>query len=165
MNRATVGWTLLLVVCAAGLSACSSDCGCPSPCATPCPSPCAPYGTATYPSYGTPPVYGAPSAGAPSYGGTPSYGQPYGGGTGTSTQYGNVVTVQNHAYYPATLTVRPGTTVRWVNRDSVPHSATGNGFDVELSPGGEGSYTFSAAGSFDVHCRYHERMRGQVLVQ
>jgi plastocyanin len=80
-------------------------------------------------------------------------------------QGGNVVTVQNHAYTPATLTVRVGTTVRWVNRDTDAHSATGNGFDVELPPGGEGSYTFSAPGTFEVRCRYHGNMRGQIVVQ
>jgi plastocyanin len=76
-----------------------------------------------------------------------------------------VITVQGHAYAPADLTVAVGTTVRWVNRDTVAHSATGNGFDVELPPNGEGAYTFATAGTYDVRCRYHPTMRGRVIVQ
>jgi plastocyanin len=114
-----------------------------------------------------------PGAGQPSAPGQPAPGQPSMPGTGPGAgappagggQEGNVVTVQNHTYSPATLTVRAGTTVRWVNRDSVAHTATGEGFDVALPPSGEGSFTFSTAGTFDVRCRNHPNMHGQVVVQ
>jgi plastocyanin len=171
----------LLVSCVA-LAACSSDCGCPSPCAprSPCASPCAPGYSGGYampaPAYGQPsygqPSYGQPSSGQPPYGpsaGQPSSGQPaqpgYGGAPAARAQGPNMVTVQNHAYMPSTLTVKAGTPVRWKNYDQVAHSATGDGFDVELPPGGEGTHTFTTPGTFDVHCRYHETMRGRVVVE
>jgi plastocyanin len=134
------------------------------------------------PGYGAPGGYAPAPGGAPAYGGGPGTGAPpapggYGaqpapGGGGYGPAPGvapqavgpNVVTVQNHAYAPATLTVRTGTTVRWVNRDAVAHSATGSGFDVEIPANGEGSFTFSTAGTYEVRCRYHPRMQGRVVV-
>jgi plastocyanin len=149
-----------------------------------------PGGQPGQPGYGQPGQggYGQPG-GQPGQPGQPGYGQPsqpgQGGGYGQpgtgqpGTQPGSgpgagaapaggeasVVTVQNHAYNPATLTVKAGTTVRWMNRDTDAHTASGNGFDVQLPPGGEGSYTFSTPGTFDVNCRYHPNMHGQVVVQ
>jgi plastocyanin len=102
--------------------------------------------------------YGQPSQ--------PGTAAPQGGpGAAPAGAESNVVTVQNHQYNPPTLTVRAGTTVRWVNRDSVAHTATGDGFDVALPPGGEGSFTFSTAGTFEVRCRNHPNMHAQVIVQ
>src|SRR3954447_3752369 len=37
------------------------------------------------------------------------------------------VTIQNFAFSPATIDINAGDTVTWTNRDSAPHTATGNG--------------------------------------
>jgi plastocyanin len=115
---------------------------------------------------------GGQGTGAQGYGPAPAPTQPgygpgggAGGGATAPAQGGDVVTVQGHAYNPATLTVRAGTTVRWVNRDPTAHSATGNGFDVEIPANGEGHFTFSTPGTYDVRCRYHPNMHGQIVVQ
>jgi plastocyanin len=100
--------------------------------------------------------------------GSGGYGAPAsaGGGPGSGGYgAGNVVSIRGHAYSPATLTVAPGTTVRWVNYDKDPHTATGQGFDVELPAGGQGTHTFANVGTFDVKCKYHPEMAGKIVVQ
>src|SRR5881628_1870068 len=36
----------------------------------------------------------------------------------------NQIVIENFSFQPATLTVKAGTKVTWVNRDDVPHTAT-----------------------------------------
>ena len=72
------------------------------------------------------------------------------------------------------LTVPVGTTVTWTNRDAIDHTATEylNGFskpdarfDLELPPGASGSYTFDAAGTYEVGCVPHPAMQLLVIVE
>lgn len=45
--------------------------------------------------------------------------------TDASARSGTVdVRIQNYSFQPATLVIRPGTTVRWTNDDAVVHTAT-----------------------------------------
>lgn len=184
MNRATIG--SLLLVGSLGLAACSSGYGyggygygC-SPCAAPCPSPCAaPCGAPGSPCAAprmTPATYSAPApapAPAPAESGSApaeSGGATTNGSAGPAAPVppppsGSTVTIQNHAYEPSTLTVYAGTKVTWLNRDSAAHTATGTGFDVEIPANGEGSHTFMNPGTFDVRCRYHPTMHGQLVVR
>lgn len=75
------------------------------------------------------------------------------------------VSIRNLSFVPATITINPGDTVTWTNDDSVPHTATGSGFDTGmLSKGQSGSHTFSSAGTFDYICTTHPAMKGQVVV-
>src|SRR5215208_2256684 len=47
------------------------------------------------------------------------------------------VEIRNNAFNPAQLNVAPGTTVTFVNKDNVPHTATSDNklFDLEIPPG------------------------------
>jgi plastocyanin len=72
------------------------------------------------------------------------------------------------------VTVAAGTSVTWMNNDTVPHTATEgtNGvkapdgrFDVQLPVGGSGSYTFTDAGTYQVTCTIHPTMNMKVTVQ
>jgi plastocyanin len=75
------------------------------------------------------------------------------------------VIIKNSAYNPSTIQVTRGTTVTWVNEDSVAHTATSNMFDSKnIGPGGRFSYTFDRTGTFDYHCTIHPEMRGRVIV-
>ena len=42
--------------------------------------------------------------------------------TTTASVSGNTIVIQNMAYNPAQITVKAGSIVRWVNKDTVPHS-------------------------------------------
>lgn len=80
------------------------------------------------------------------------------------------VEIKNHAYSPATITVKAGTTVTWTNQDGVRHDvvATNPSSDApnsELLAKGESySFTFTKAGTYDYYCTPHPYMKGKVIV-
>ncbi|HVB66560.1 MAG TPA: cupredoxin family copper-binding protein [Acetobacteraceae bacterium] len=77
------------------------------------------------------------------------------------------VTISGYAFAPARITVRPGDTVVWTNRDSVPHTITalGGGFaSAALDTGESFTHAFPRAGSFGYRCAIHPEMQGTVLV-
>jgi len=76
-------------------------------------------------------------------------------------------TLGNRAFSPDDLSVAAGTTVTWVNTDSVSHTSTSNasGWDSGIvSPGGQFSVAFPTAGTFAYHCAIHPGMVGTVVV-
>ncbi|MGX9936701.1 cupredoxin domain-containing protein [Advenella kashmirensis] len=80
----------------------------------------------------------------------------------------HVVTMQNMQFVPATLTVRPGDKVRWVNKDLVTHtaSATGSQFDSgDISAGASWTYTVQKTGTLGYVCRYHPGMQARLTAQ
>jgi plastocyanin len=77
------------------------------------------------------------------------------------------VEILNNAFNPAQLNVAPGTTVRFVNRDNVPHTATAdNGaFDTkELPPGYSMDVFLDGSGTVPYHCELHPDMKGSIVV-
>src|SRR3712207_804697 len=77
------------------------------------------------------------------------------------------VDISDHAFNPAQLNVAPGTTVRFVNNDTVPHTATAdNGlFDTgELAPGHSFDVFLDGAGTVTYHCELHPEMQGSIVV-
>jgi plastocyanin len=70
-------------------------------------------------------------------------------------------------YSPANFTVKAGTTVTWVNRDSTPHTVTStNGaFDSGNMDGGAVyKFTFTSPGTYQYTCTYHAWMKGTITV-
>ena len=82
--------------------------------------------------------------------------------TGAATE----VEIKDFSFNPETITIPTGTTVVWTNKDSAPHTVTGDGFDSgSLSQGQTFTYTFSQAGTFEYRCTIHPSMpRGKVIV-
>ncbi len=77
------------------------------------------------------------------------------------------VEMRDNAFNPAQLNVAPGTTVRFVNNDTVPHTATAdNGaFDTgELQPGYSMDVFLDGAGTVTYHCELHPEMQGSIVV-
>ena len=78
------------------------------------------------------------------------------------------VTIKNLKYDPAKLSIKPGETVIWVNKDNNDHTVTSDDGQTLKSDnlGSEDSYrhTFDKAGQFKYHCKYHPRMKGLVTV-
>ena len=52
------------------------------------------------------------------------------------TTNANEIVIQNFAFQPATLTVKVGTKVTWVNRDDDPHTATARPEGPDRRPAG-----------------------------
>ena len=74
----------------------------------------------------------------------------------------------NRAYTPDDLNVTVGTTVTWMNTDSVPHTSTSDATGWNsgtLAPGGQFSFVFQTAGTFPYHCTIHPGMIGTVVVR
>jgi plastocyanin len=86
----------------------------------------------------------------------------------TGCQAGDVgVSIDGYAFSPALVTVAPGTTVCWTNRQSVSHTVTSDtgAFDSGSLPlDGTFRMTFTAEGSFAYHCEPHPYMTGTVVV-
>ena len=98
----------------------------------------------------------------------------------TSAPSGNTVNVSitldssgNFAFSPATITIKPGTTVVWTNMTSTVHTVTshdGKTFDSGIAnpiaaSGGTFKFTFNSAGTFSYHCEIHPFMKAKVVVQ
>ena len=76
-----------------------------------------------------------------------------------------VVIIKDFVFLPADITISKGETVTWINQDSVPHTATGSGFDSGyMGTGATFKFTFSETGTFDYICTYHPEMKGKVIV-
>lgn len=84
---------------------------------------------------------------------------------------GNTITMKNFAFNPPSLTIRPGTTVTWVNQDSATHTVVSDTGAPEafssasLQNGGMYTYTFTAPGTYSYHCSIHPSMKGTITVQ
>jgi len=75
------------------------------------------------------------------------------------------VSIKNFAFNPTPLTVKVGTTITWINSDSMAHqikSATFN--SVALSNGQNFQFTFSTVGEYDYSCAIHPSMLGKIIV-
>jgi plastocyanin len=77
------------------------------------------------------------------------------------------VLIQNFSFKPAHITIKRGTRVTWINKDSTMHTATAiNGaFGSKLLRKGQSySHTFKTAGKWGYYCKPHPFMRGSVTV-
>jgi amicyanin len=82
----------------------------------------------------------------------------------------NQIVIDNFTFNPPKLTITAGTTVTWINRDDVPHTATSTSkprrFDSRtLDTDDQFSYTFTAPGTYDYFCAVHPKMTGQIVVK
>jgi len=76
------------------------------------------------------------------------------------------IVIENSKFMPIDIEVKTGTTIEWINKDSVDHTVTfENGdFDQELVVGATATVTFTETGTFRYFCQYHPGMRGSVAV-
>jgi plastocyanin len=80
----------------------------------------------------------------------------------------NQVVIENFSFVPATMTVKAGTKVTWVNRDDVPHTATDTDkrFNSKtLDTDDQFSFTFSQPGTYNYFCALHPKMTGKITVK
>jgi len=82
-----------------------------------------------------------------------------------------VIVVRDFAFQPASVTIRPGQSVTWINCSASgdpAHTATADGgawASPEFTAGETYSWTFTQAGTFAYHCEPHPFMVAQVVVQ
>jgi plastocyanin len=78
------------------------------------------------------------------------------------------ISAQNFMFSPATITVKAGATVTWVNLDEEPHtifSDVGLFRSSALDTKERFSYTFDKPGTYHYICTIHPRMTGTIIVE
>lgn len=81
----------------------------------------------------------------------------------------NEVSIINMNFSPASLTVKKGGSIKWINNDNVAHTIAENDGkngpnSPSIQPGGTYSFTFNEAGVFHYDCSIHPSMTGVVTV-
>jgi len=77
------------------------------------------------------------------------------------------VVIDNFAFTPNVLTVKPGTTVTFVNHDDIPHSVVdtaGKFHSKALDTDDTFQITFDQPGEYNYYCGLHSHMRGKIVV-
>jgi plastocyanin len=85
----------------------------------------------------------------------------------TSTSGEAEVDIEDFAFSPANLTIAPGTTVKWSNKDSATHKVLaddGTWGSASLAKGEDFFFTFTTAGVYAYHCGFHASMKGTITV-
>jgi plastocyanin len=78
----------------------------------------------------------------------------------------NLVTIQNFEFSPASLTIKTGETVKWTNKDGMPHTVTSDTFKSDmLRPNNFFTHIFDKAGTFNYSCSIHPSMKGTIIVK
>jgi len=78
------------------------------------------------------------------------------------------VKIDNFSFSPATITIPAGTTVKWTNRDDIPHTVVNDDQKFQskaLDTDESYSYTFTKPGTYPYFCSIHPKMTGKVVVQ
>ena len=83
-----------------------------------------------------------------------------------TTAKSKTITIQNFSFNPATLTIKQGVKVTWVNEDSATHKIKSDTFNSsDLNQGDKFEFTFDKKGRFDYSCSIHPSMKGKVIVE
>jgi CSLREA domain-containing protein len=87
--------------------------------------------------------------------------------TPTAIEGYGYIDIVDYEYQPAFITIHAGRIVTWENFGLTDHSVTSDTgvFDSgTLAPGEKFQYTFTTAGSYPYHCKFHPEMTGIVFV-
>jgi plastocyanin len=81
----------------------------------------------------------------------------------------NEIAIDNFAFTPAELIVKPGTRVTWINGDDVPHliASVDNRFKPSpvLDTDQQFSVTVADSGTYQYFCSLHPKMTGKITVR
>jgi len=86
---------------------------------------------------------------------------------GTALAAEHVIEIRRFKFVPATVNVRIGDTVKWINRDIAPHTATATdkSWDtkqVQRQKSSSVTVTKGMGGAY--FCRYHPHMKGMLVI-
>ncbi len=78
------------------------------------------------------------------------------------------IKIDNFSFTPATVTIPAGTTVRWTNRDDIPHTVVSDDKIFKskaLDTDEQFTYTFTKPGTYSYFCSIHPKMTAKIVVQ
>jgi len=87
-----------------------------------------------------------------------------------ASHHETAVAIRNYAFSPALLTIAPGDTVTWTNRDGDAHTVTvdpgspARFASRDLKQGDSFRLTLTKAGTVHYHCAFHPFMTGTITV-
>lgn len=91
-------------------------------------------------------------------------------GSKTINKKQDAIIIKDYKFSPSAITVKKGTKITWVNRDTAKHNVAIEGEDLN-GPAGPlirqnqtYTYTFTETGSYEYHCDPHPYMKGIVKV-
>ena len=87
----------------------------------------------------------------------------------TTSVSDNTITIAKNTFRPANMTVKAGSTVRWVNADDHPHNIAFASKDFSASTyllGASQSFSqrFDRPGTYDYSCLIHPQMQSEIAV-
>ena len=80
----------------------------------------------------------------------------------------STIHIKNFAYVPDTVTIHPGSTVRFIEDDETPHTVTAADHSYDsgnLNQKDTWKHTFATEGTYKYFCAYHPYMKGTVIVK
>ena len=85
---------------------------------------------------------------------------------GASTKAVTIVTIENMKFNPATITLKKGEKVTFINKDIVAHNATEtkNSWASPMLANGQ-SWTFAPKKTSNYYCTVHVVMKGKIIVK
>jgi plastocyanin len=78
------------------------------------------------------------------------------------------VNIDNFTFGPNQLNITAGTTVRWTNKDDIPHNIVADDKSFKskvLDTDDSFTYTFTTPGTYKYFCGLHPKMTGTVVVK
>ncbi len=78
------------------------------------------------------------------------------------------VKIDNFSFSPAIVTIPVGATVRWTNRDDIPHTVVSDDKAFKskvLDTDEDFTYTFTKPGTYGYFCSIHPKMTASIVVQ
>ena len=79
----------------------------------------------------------------------------------------HIVTITNFQFVPAEITVKVGDTIKWINQDFIPHTATADdkSWDSKLiNPDEEWELIVESDFFSSYFCLYHPSMKAKILI-
>jgi amicyanin len=87
---------------------------------------------------------------------------------GTALAENPMVKIEDFTFSPASLTVKIGAAVTWLNKDDIPHTVVSKNRVFKskaLDTGDSFSFTFNEAGTYEYFCSLHPHMTGTIVVE
>jgi plastocyanin len=78
------------------------------------------------------------------------------------------VLIDSFTFTPQRITVKPGSTVTWINDDDIPHTVVSSSKlfkSKTLDTADKFSFTFTTPGAYEYFCALHPHMTGTVVVE
>ena len=78
------------------------------------------------------------------------------------------IKIENFTFNPASVTIKVGDKITWMNGDDIPHSIVEKNAKFKSKPldtNDQFSMAFSEAGTVDYFCGFHAHMVGKIIVQ